>query len=796
MNADPRPPVLAGFWSGGFEGADHVNAAGVPLDLVHASGHWRRLDDDHARAAGAGLSSVRESIGWRLSESASGVIDLSRAQRVAESAHRHGLQVLWTLMHYGIPAGLSLHDDAFVERFARFAAHVAKAVGTPSDRAPVFTPINEMGFLAWAASQAHLLHAPDNTLGFDDEGIRGRGYDVKCRLVRASLLGMHAMRAEDPRCIFMHAEPLVHVVAPVNRPDLASLAQRVSSWQWQVWDLLTGVERPELGGHPGSVDLMGLNHYHNSQWELGSFNRLEWHLQDPRRKTLSSLLGEAWLRYQKPLMLAETSHVGSGRAAWLHEMAGEVRTARALSLPVNGVCLYPLMDRPDWSDTAHWHRSGQWHVDSSEPDLPCALEPGCAAALQSWQQHLPTPPADDLPLLVVLCHRRWGITAHRTQQLVKQLAAHWRVLWVEEPRASGVASALEFRAIGPTIDVLIPQVGPDRSGWASTHPDWLLNSLRARFALNERTPAVVWLTDPMALALARALDAGCLVIDCCGPHGDDGTAVPWDAGALRSADVVFTEGEAKARRLRAMCGRAVHPIPNGVDLQQFTGLRLKPDLTPQTWAAMEAQSLQGACLAPRVGYAGAIDARLDTELIACMAAARPDWNFVMVGPVVGIDAGTLPQAVNIAWLGEQPHELLPELMQGWNVGWLPWRTGAASVEAHPAQVLEYLACGLPVVSPWLSDLAPLAPAGILWACTHAMHLSHCDTSLAMPAARRQAEQRMARQLLQRHGWSDSARRLEDWVSARSDSLPPALPRMVLPDLRFSDGAGMALINAD
>ncbi|MFN3492959.1 MAG: family 1 glycosylhydrolase, partial [Hydrogenophaga sp.] len=394
--------MLAGFWSGGFEGADHVNASGVPLDLVLTSGHWHRLEEDHARAAGAGLSSVRESIGWRVSENAQGVIDLSRAQRVAESAQRHGLQVLWTLMHYGLPQGLSLHDDAMVPRFARFAVEVVKAVGIPSDRAPVFTPINEMGFLAWAASQPHLLHAPDNTVGMDDASIRGRGYDAKCRLVRAALLAMRAMRAEDPRCVFMHAEPLVHVVAPLHRPDLAELAQRVGSWQWQVWDLLTGVERPELGGHADSVDLMGVNHYHNSQWELESFNRLEWHLQDPRRKPLSMLLQDAWLRYRKPLVLAETSHVGSGRAAWLHEVAGEVRTARAQSVPLQGVCLYPLMDRPDWNDPTQWHRSGLWHVSQSEHDLPCVVQDDCAAALQSWQQHLPNAPSADLPLLVVL----------------------------------------------------------------------------------------------------------------------------------------------------------------------------------------------------------------------------------------------------------------------------------------------------------------------------------------------------------------------------------------------------------
>lgn len=753
-----------------------MNASGVPLDMVMTSGHWHRLDGDHARAADSGLSSVRETIGWRVSENAQGQIDLSRALRVADSAQRHGLQVLWTLMHYGLPHGLSLHDDALIQRFTRFAVHVVKAVGTSSDRAPVFTPINEIGFLAWAASQPHLLHAPDNTVGLDDEGIRNRGYDVKCRLVGATLLAIQAMRLEDSRCIFMHAEPLVHVVAPNNRPELNDLAQRVSSWQWQVWDLLTGVERPELGGHPDSVDLMGVNHYHNGQWELDSFNRLEWHLQDPRRKALFTLLREAWLRYRKPIMLAETSHVGSGRAAWLNEMAGEVRTARAHSVPVAGFCIYPLTDRPDWNDPSRWHRSGLWHVAESAPDLPCVKQDDCSAALQSWQQHLPNAPTNDLPLLVVLCHRSWGPMTHRTQQLVRQLAVHWRVLWVEEPRLGGVATSVSLRAIGPTIDVLIPQICADSKGGVYTDSDWLVSIIQQQLVSIGRKPAACWLTNPLALPVARALQPGCLVIDCCGPHGEAGSTLAWEARDLRSADLVFAEGGAKALRLNAVCGIAVHPILNGVDTQHFSGPSTITHQAPQTWAAMETQNLQGTWPGPRVGYAGAIDACLDTELIASMADARPDWHFVMVGPVVGIDEGALPRRANIAWLGEQPQDLLPELMRGWSIGWMPWRPSAATVEAHPAQVLEYIACGLPVVSPWISDLASLAPAGIRWACTHAMHLIHCDAILAQPAPLRRAEQRVAQQRLQRYCWSDSARRIEHWMLALADPLPSALPR--------------------
>mgnify|MGYP003341039260 CR=1 FL=1 len=113
MPQDGAPPerAFAGFWMGGFEAADHVNGSAVALDLAAASGHIDHLEEDHARAAAAGLCAVRESVGWRLAEPQPGVYDFTRALRIERSARRHGLQVLLTLMHYGLPADLSLIID-------------------------------------------------------------------------------------------------------------------------------------------------------------------------------------------------------------------------------------------------------------------------------------------------------------------------------------------------------------------------------------------------------------------------------------------------------------------------------------------------------------------------------------------------------------------------------------------------------------------------------------------------------------------------------------------------------------
>lgn len=391
---------------GGFEGSDHINGEGEPLDLVCASGHLQSFDSDYAHLARLGVNTIRESIGWRLSEQG-GKFDFSRARLFAEAASRHGLQILWSMMHYGTPDDVSMLDDDFGKRFAEFAASAARALRPLTQDPPVYTPINEIGFLAWAVSATSMFYPYGAAHAEGAQSTVQSGFDVKCRLVQASLMAMDAILSEDPRARFLHIEPMVHVVAPHASPEMADLAAEVRGYQWQVWDLIEGRLMPELGGHPRYLDLIGVNHYHNGQWEVGTEERLHWHLQDPRRMPFGDLLREAWSRYHRPLIVAETSHIGSGRAQWLNDIATQVQVARDTGVPVEGICLYPIVDRPDWTDASHWHNSGLWdaHVGSlstegrrarhlltyggAAPTVPRRIKLDYAKALKRWMQRLP-----------------------------------------------------------------------------------------------------------------------------------------------------------------------------------------------------------------------------------------------------------------------------------------------------------------------------------------------------------------------------------------------------------------------
>ncbi|MCY7412027.1 MAG: hypothetical protein LH471_03170, partial [Salinibacterium sp.] len=84
----------------GFEGADHRNAHGEPLDMVGVTRHASEHDADYRRLAAFGLRGVRESIGWRIADSrGNGCFDFSRATSFARAATSHGLQIAWTFMH-------------------------------------------------------------------------------------------------------------------------------------------------------------------------------------------------------------------------------------------------------------------------------------------------------------------------------------------------------------------------------------------------------------------------------------------------------------------------------------------------------------------------------------------------------------------------------------------------------------------------------------------------------------------------------------------------------------------------
>jgi UDP-galactopyranose mutase len=211
----------------------------------------------------------------------------------------------------------------------------------------------------------------------------------------------------------------------------------------------------------------------------------------------------------------------------------------------------------------------------------------------------------------------------------------------------------------------------------------------------------------MALAFTRHLRPLAVVYDCMDElsafRGAPPALVEREAGLLRRADLVFTGGQSlwEAKRTRHP---SVHCFPSGIDAAHFARAR----------AAMEEPADQAAIPGPRIGFFGVLDERLDVALVRELAAARPEWSLVMIGPVVKIAPEELPRAENVHYLGPKRYDELPAYLAGWDVAALFFALNEATRFISPTKTPEYLAAGKPVVSTPIRDVVhPYGDAGLV-----------------------------------------------------------------------------------
>jgi UDP-galactopyranose mutase len=145
-------------------------------------------------------------------------------------------------------------------------------------------------------------------------------------------------------------------------------------------------------------------------------------------------------------------------------------------------------------------------------------------------------------------------------------------------------------------------------------------------------------------------------------------------------------------------------FPSSVDIAHFAAARTLTTTPPD----------QPATSMRRIGYCGVIDERMDYDLLRGLAAARPDWQFVLVGPTAKIDAAALPQAANVHYLGPKPYASLPSYLAGWDVAMLPFARNESTRFISPTKTPEYLAAGKPVVSTSIRDVVrPYGQQGLV-----------------------------------------------------------------------------------
>jgi beta-glucosidase/6-phospho-beta-glucosidase/beta-galactosidase len=364
---------------GGYESSYHINRFGQRIDMQAVVQHDRFAREDYRLLKEFGISSARDAIRWHLVDRG-GAYDFSSFAPMLQAARDEGVQIIWDLCHYGWPDDVDQPSAAFDDRYARYSRAVARFIADSGEEIPFYTPVNEISYLAFAIGCKVIYPF-----------VSGRDDEVKRQFVRAAIAAVDAVRDVDPRARLVLGDPIVHVIAPKDRPDLREIAATYREVQFQAWDMISGRLHPDLGGSPKYLDIIGLNYYHANQFEFPS-QRLRWEDEprDPRMLPLSTLLEEVYVRYKKPLFVGETSHFGAGRAKWIAEVAAEVRQARLSGVPIEGICLYPIVDRPDWENYEHWHNCGLWDMQrNGDGSLQRLVNAEYAAELRRVQAIVP-----------------------------------------------------------------------------------------------------------------------------------------------------------------------------------------------------------------------------------------------------------------------------------------------------------------------------------------------------------------------------------------------------------------------
>ena len=173
-----------------------------------------------------------------------------------------------------------------------------------------------------------------------------------------------------------------------------------------------------------------------------------------------------------------------------------------------------------------------------------------------------------------------------------------------------------------------------------------------------------------------------------------------------------------------------------------------------------------------VGFWGAVATWLDYELLHYLAESRPEYTYLMIGPVNSEKAVELAnQHQNIIFTGYRPYSELPSWARHFKAGLIPFQVREVTRSANPIKMYEYLASGLPVIATDIPEARECSLVKI--ASTKEQYLKLLDEAVQTAPTTEEIQQRLD------YSWQQSWQARASQIAAAINSLlPETTPRLL------------------
>jgi glycosyltransferase involved in cell wall biosynthesis len=303
--------------------------------------------------------------------------------------------------------------------------------------------------------------------------------------------------------------------------------------------------------------------------------------------------------------------------------------------------------------------------------------------------------------LLCFSHLSWNFVFQRPQHLLTRFSKSYQVFYFEEPKIGDSDMYIVNLQNGVYIVELLI-TGHDTT--TNERIQQLIHEVLKEYNIENY---ISWYYTPMALQFTGELTPETVIYDSMDELSAFRFAPPqllqFEEELFKKADVVFTGGNSlyQAKKNRH---HNIHAMPSSIDKEHFGQAR----------SIQHEPDDQMGIGFPRLGFFGVVDERFDIELLREVSAQRPNWQFVIIGPVVKINPDDLPRAYNIHYLGPKTYTELPQYIAHWDIALILFALNESTEFISPTKTPEYLAAGKPVISTAIKDVVqPYGIAGLV-----------------------------------------------------------------------------------